>query len=295
MDGAEAIPGTAERTDPPAPEVSGSGTPLTPASAEISAVNLRLPPFWPTDPELWFAQVEAQFGCRRITSQRSRFDHVVSSLSPEFAAEVRDLLLSPPTDNPYSVLKTQLTKRTTLSAQRKLQQLLTGEELGDRKPTQLLRRIQQLLGDRPGFDTAFLRELFLQRLPSNVRMVLASTPEGTTIDQLAEMADKIMEVASSSLAALSKPSASGTTPPPAFAEEFKHLRSDMSRLETLVNKLARNRSSSRSNYRSSRRSPTPPPTDDSSDSLCWYHSKFGDQAQKCRSPCAWSLNRQAGH
>ena len=136
------------------------------------------------------------FACRRITSQRSKFDYIVSSLSPKFSAEVRDLLLSPPAENSYSVLKAQLTKRTTLSEQRKLEQLFTGEELGDRKPTQLLRRMQQLLGDHPGFDASFLRELFLQRLPPNVRMVLASSPEGTTLDQLAEMADKVMEVAS---------------------------------------------------------------------------------------------------
>ncbi len=73
--------------------------------------------------------------CRRITSQRSKFDHVVSSLAPEFAAEVRDLRIRPPADNPYSALKEQLTKRTALSGQRKLQQLFTGE-VGDRKPTQ---------------------------------------------------------------------------------------------------------------------------------------------------------------
>ncbi len=36
--------------------------------------------------------------------------------------------------------------------------------------------MQQLLGDRASVaDSTFLRELFLQRLPSNVRMVLAST------------------------------------------------------------------------------------------------------------------------
>ena len=41
----------------------------------------------------------AQFACHRITAQRWKFDHVVASLTPEVAAEMRDLLLKPPTDN----------------------------------------------------------------------------------------------------------------------------------------------------------------------------------------------------
>ena len=109
---------------------SGSGpTPFSTPAYDVSAVTLKLLPFWPADPEIWFAQVEAQFACRRITSQRRRFDHVVSSLSPEFAVEVRDLILRPPSDDPYRALKEQLTKRTALSEQRRLQQLFTEEEL----------------------------------------------------------------------------------------------------------------------------------------------------------------------
>ena len=263
--------------------------------ADISAVssNLKLPPFWPSDPELWFAQVEDQFACQHITSQRSMFNYIVSSLTPEFAVEVWDLLLKPPADNPYNQLKEQLTKCTTASEQRKLQLLFHREELGDRKPTQLLRRMQQLLGDRTGLDTSLLRELFLQRLLPNVRMVLASTPESATIEKLAEMANKIMDVASSSVSALSKappePDLSST-----FSNELKQLQSDVARLEKLVHKLAHNRSSSRGNHHSSRRSPTPTP-DDSFSSPCWYHSRYGDQAKKCHPPCTWQPNKQAGH
>ena len=160
----------------------------------VAPVSLKLPPFWQQDPEVWFAQVEAQFDTRSITVERTKFDYVVASLSTEIATEVRDLILSPPDENPYTVLKQQLIGRTAASEQRRLQQLFNAEERGDRKPTQLLRRMHQLLGDKASTtDSTFLRELFLQRLPANVRMVLASTPEPTSLDQLATLADKIME------------------------------------------------------------------------------------------------------
>ena len=161
----------------------------------LAAVSVKLPPFWPSDPQLWFAQVQAQFSTRGITNQRTMFDYVIASLAPEFAAEIRDLILTPPAETPYDVLEETLIKRTAASDQRRLQQLFSAEELGDRKPTQLLHRLQQLAGDTPGADGAFLRELFLQRLPSNVRMVLASTQSDTPINELAQLADKIIEVA----------------------------------------------------------------------------------------------------
>ena len=124
----------------PNPDSDGAAEPLAPIS------NVKLPPFWASDPQIWFAQVEAQFTTRRIVAQHSKFAHVVSALQPEIDQEVRDLLLTPPTDRPYEVLKEQLIRRTSESEQRRLQMLLTEEELGDRKLSQLLRKMRQLLG-----------------------------------------------------------------------------------------------------------------------------------------------------
>ena len=163
--------------------------PADPLVIATTSINIKLPPFWPADPAVWFAQVEATFATKRLNAQKARFDFVVASLSPDVATEVRDLVLRPPGDNPYDILKETLIKRTAASEQRRLQQLFQAEELGDRKPTQLLRRMHQLLGDRTGLDETFLKELFLQRLPSNVRMVLATSPSSTPLESLAELAD----------------------------------------------------------------------------------------------------------
>ena len=87
-----------------------------PVTAPVAAVSLKLPPLWPNDPALWFAQVEAQFVTRNITAHETKFAYVISSLQPEIAQEVRDLLISPPETKSYTNLKTELIKRTYFGA-----------------------------------------------------------------------------------------------------------------------------------------------------------------------------------
>ena len=58
--------------------------------------------------------------------------------------------------------------------------------------------MQHLLGDKLGMSAdanTFFRKLFLQRLPPNVRIVLVSADALMDIKKLADMADKVMEVA----------------------------------------------------------------------------------------------------
>ena len=115
------------------PSTSGSSNdsgsiPLAPA---VAAVSLKLPPYWPTDPSVWFAQVEAQFITRNITSQSTMFAYVISSLQPEIAQEIRDLLISPPTDEPYNKLKSELIKRTSASELTYLLLFRVGHDVGN--------------------------------------------------------------------------------------------------------------------------------------------------------------------
>ena len=155
----------------------GPFTSASNAAVATNAVTVKIPPFWPLDPELSFAQVEAQVSLKQITAQSTKCLDVVAALSPMAATEVRAIILSPPTTNSFDVLKVSLTER--MSKRGKIQQFLNGEELGDGEPSQLFRRLQRLYGNCHG---DLLQELFLQQLPSNVQVGLLSHPEKPMIN-----------------------------------------------------------------------------------------------------------------
>ena len=81
----------------------------------VTAVIIKLPPIWPCNPQVWFVQVEAQFATRGINNQRTTFDYVIASLSPEVATEICDLILTPPGEDQYDALKAQLIQQTAVS------------------------------------------------------------------------------------------------------------------------------------------------------------------------------------
>ena len=81
------------------PDGEAIAQPIPPLSG---AVSIKLPPYWSNDPALLFSQVEAQFTTRGVTSDITKCDFVVGPLQPEVAQEVRDLLINPPGENPYT-------------------------------------------------------------------------------------------------------------------------------------------------------------------------------------------------
>ena len=262
---------------------------MTEDSTPLSSLSMKLPPFWPADPHLWFAQLEAQFHTCNITAQKTKLAYVVASLSPETPAEVRDLILDPPTSEPYDVLRANLIQRVSVSKQRHFRQLLAEEELGDQKSSRLLRRMQRLQGDSASArNNPLFQELFLHCLPSNVRMILASTTPTDDVQELADGADKIMEVSESSKAVenMEEPGPQE----PSLHSEVNQLRTDVADLKKLLKTLAS--APQRTGTRPHGHTPTVP---DSQLHLCWYHYRFGDAAKKCKPPCTKSGNFQASH
>lgn len=162
-----------------------------PVVGKVAVVsNYRLPRFWKTKPDLWFAQIEATFSKKNIRSDKTKYDSVVEALDEAAISEVSDIIMHPPDANLYTNLKTNLIKRFTNSSERQLHRLLAETELGDIKLSRLLRHRRDLPNNK-AFDDV-LRGRWLDLIPGSVRNILKVSKEDS-LTGLADVADTIME------------------------------------------------------------------------------------------------------
>lgn len=229
-----------------------------------NAVTLKLPEFWESSASAWFAQTEAQFALREITADTTKYYYVMSTLGNSTASRVVSLLTNPPENEKYTALKAHLLKTFELSDAERASRLFSLQGLGDSKPSELMDRMLDLLGEhRPDF---LFIQLFLRQLPSQVRAALANTTI-TDCRRLAEEADKFFLASQGHFAAALFPA---------------HISSVMRDDATLIAATTSRRQQSAGTQQPS--------------GLCFYHAKFGTKANKCRPPCSFSVsgNGRAG-
>ena len=250
-----------------------------PSDPQVTALAVRVPPFWRRNPELWFVHLEAQFQMSGITSDATRFNYAVVGLDEESILLVSDVVKS----TSYVQLKSELIRRLSASESAKLDHLLAGLTLGDRTPSQLLREMRQLGGSKIGDD--LIKSLWLRRLPEGTQAILACV--SGSLEELAATADQVQEV-------YVRPTLAAVQPP---SDEVGELRREIAALTASMAEMratldaqrsgarsrARSRSAirkGRSGSRSSRQSTDP--------GICWYHRRFGDKATRCTLPCRFS-------
>ncbi|CAH8444908.1 unnamed protein product [Schistosoma guineensis] len=256
----------------------------------INAISeLRLPTYCINNPRIWFAQIEALFMARGIKSQASKYAYVVGALPVEIAAEVGDLIDHVPESEPYDKIKAAVIQRTTVSDEKRLQQLLTSCDLGDKRPSQLLRHMKQLAGPYR-LDEALLKQMWFQRLPHSVRQILSVSGKSVALDDLADMADKMMEVyyESHGVNSLQPPGPLDISCLVSFQKQLTHLTSQLASLQSTIATIQarQSRSPSRRRSFSRQRSRSPKRTYD----VCWYHQKYGTKARRCTRPCTFSAS-----
>ncbi|XP_029162611.1 uncharacterized protein LOC114934136 [Nylanderia fulva] len=190
-----------------------------------------------------------------ITVDATKFGYALTSIGPNYTAEVRDIIMNPPAEHAYETLKTELVKRLSLSQEHKTWRLLEHEEIGDRKPSQFLRHLRGLAG--------------------NVTQC-ASDPgalEARLEVQLAQMRLAMQQEMAEQLTAIRK--------------SIEAIGDGRYREDDRRRSRPRSRSRSRPRARSSSHGLP-------ASGVCWYHWQFGVEARQCRASCSMQQQGNAG-
>ena len=237
--------------------------------SDVNVVAVKLPEFYKSNPEMWFASAEAQFALSKITEEVTKYYHVMKVLDEQVAVQVSQWTRKVPASDPYTKLKAALLEKFTPSETSRAQSFFNVQLAGDTRPSEIMNNLIQL---GPECCTnascpaeAFLyKQAFLLQLSPHVRTAMGGV-KFTDREEYAKEADNFWEAAK----------AAGLS------------------VSTTTSEVLASRKVPKPSARSSNRPEPPTPPDDT---LCWYHRKHGSNAKKCGNlqSCTWSKNGLAG-
>ena len=271
---------------------------------EVSAVAVRLPALWPDNPAKWFLHCEGKFRLHRITSQQTMFDHCVHAMSAEQSDVVMDLMEKGPFPNCYNELKAAYIERRTPSTAERVQRLRALGPQPDQRPSDLLRLMERILGRSLQGDQIATEE-FLSKLPAQTQLIVRAQTDLFTVEQLAQMADRlasvpsIQETSKNFAIAEATPRDDGVVTLASLHQQLSKLATSNDMISSEVAELRRAssygrraRGGSRAGALQGRRPRMYRGLN--SDGICWYHLAWGATASKCSDGCRQAGNSRAG-
>jgi hypothetical protein len=247
---------------------------LRPSIDQVFAVSVKLPPFDTDNLFAWFGMCEAQFKIRPITSSTTKASYILANISVEAYRILTPWLLDQGGNPTYEELKQELLLTFDQGQADRAQKILQFASIGmgDLNPRQLANEIERLRSLPDGSQIDICIEIFLQALPAGVRKLLGD------IDSLS-----LKEVSERAFKAWKQFKADRQ-----FSQSVSSVNSNLHE-EVMAVSNFRNRNPVRN------RDHVVSPSSPASDSWCFYHRKFGDNARSCVPPCSYKAkNVQRG-
>jgi len=168
-------------------------------------VKLKLPTMWRSDVISWFALIESTFRRHGVTDRQFMFDLTLPALPEEMLDHVKSVLrASAISDDPYQLLKDRLTHLYTPDDLDLTCKILSVAELGDRRPSQLIKTMLALLPNGEA-DSLLFKGVFLSRLPVEIRDIVAVQWKAMDSRALAAFADTLWLTRKSQLISVTTP------------------------------------------------------------------------------------------
>lgn len=252
-----------DKKDPPATQQDLTATmaqAITDAAASINAAGkstaIKLPPVWTDSLEIYFLQIEAMFDTANIKADNKKYNHLVQALDKNIAKRLLQALRKPPEGDKYKQLKGLILRVFSLTEFERSERLLN-IQLGDLTPAELMDEMLSFYPHDKDPDEDFLfRSLFIRQMPQHIKNhLVANTIQKA--EELSSEAGKLFVVAPLSNFNMEEPAVD------ALRQKFRPKR----KLRPEGQKQLQHQQQSS-------------PSD-----FCWYHTRFGDKAKFCQSPC----------
>lgn len=257
------------------------------------SVRVPFPNFKSDDIESWFRRLEYWFEFSKVQSEQAKFTLIASQIDDSTVSNLEEIL-NPHNETPYTIVKAKIISIFQATTSSKINKLLSGCQLGDLKPSQLLAEMKRI-GGNVGDD--ILRNLWSKRLPLHLQPVIAAATH-SNLNELAVIADAVIDAVGSNINHISSmenntqiPVATNT-----HSREMEELRASINQLTETISKMQKNENNTRSRSRSRSQSRPRTKTNDKDnndtfklrdDRVCFYHRRFGNKAKLCTKPCTF--------
>jgi hypothetical protein len=113
----------------------------------MAHVAFKIPDFWPHNPNTWFRKMESKFRICDLTQSSTKYDHLLSALPTEICSNINDSLaeIDENAADAYEQLKGLLMSRYTKDCWARAFWLHKFPEIGDMKPSEMMRQMKALL------------------------------------------------------------------------------------------------------------------------------------------------------
>lgn len=296
---------------------------------------MDLPAFLSADPAFWFTLVESIFTSRKVTSVREKFNAILLALPSHLQLETKPFLsrFANLTDQNaaergilYEDLKKKIISITSIPEEQRLQELLHGAHIGTKTPSQFLNYLRNLQGDAGDRDNKYIRWIFLQNLPIDIRNIIISQ-QRENLDEMANTADllwqkpngniahflgessvsvasqksdliqKITEAKSSNISEIRELRQSVATLTKQMGDMLTHFVASIDSLKLEINQLREkqcyvNNKAPNSTAMAAGGLPGNDTINPNFNAWCYFHQQFGRSAFKCSQPCNFNQSNQ---